>query len=141
MKRWCLIAFLAAAACGDASAPELSEITLSQTAIQYGDEFFASFEATDPDGDLDGSQIEIRFFGPEVEADEEVDLETTVDVLEVLAGQTEVSMAVALTLTGQYPLGVYALEIRVTDGGGNESEPAETRILLIPQGGRIIAPN
>jgi hypothetical protein len=135
-------------ACGAGSdTPELSEVTLSQTDVRYADEFFASFGAKDQNGDLDRAFVAIHMYGPEEDDDDidedEVELDATVHATEIAAGATEANMAVAMTLTGQFPLGVYQLELRVTDNAGHESDPAKARINLIRGGGNpgISRPN
>src|SRR5262245_60392511 len=98
----------ACAGCGSGSeTPVLSEVTMSQLNVKYGDEFFASFEARDQDGDLDRAMVKINMTGPE--GDESIDLEETVGATEVEVGAHEVSMAVGLKLSGQFPLGIYQL--------------------------------
>lgn len=126
-----LPAIAALAACGEAtSKPELSEVTLSHLEVRSGDEFFASFAAIDPDGDLDRAMVSIEIKGPE-DGEEEVELESAVHTAEVYAGDVEANMSIGLRLRTPY-LGVYGINLRVTDGGGHESEPAIARINVIP---------
>lgn len=138
MFAFALMACALSSACGSGSeTPVLSEVTMSQLEINYGDEFFASFEARDQDGDLQRATVKINMQGPE--DDQEIDLEETVDATEVEVGANEVSMAVGMKLTGQFPLGVYQLEFRVTDDDGHESEPGKARVNLITGGGGVTA--
>lgn len=121
---------LGATACGEGtSTPELSEVTLSHLEIRSGEEFFASFEAIDPDGDLDRATVAIRIEGPE-NGEEEVDLESLVATEEVAPGDVQANMSIGMTLRTPFT-GVYKIELRVTDGGGHESDPAKARVRVI----------
>ena len=124
MKRFAVILALALAACGAGEPPVLSEITLSRDDVRRGEELFATFAATDPNGDLDRAKIAIKVAH---DVEDGLELESEELVSDVSPGTINTNLIVGLTMFGAIPLGRYRLELVVQDNEENESEPAIIR--------------
>lgn len=120
MKGWILTLALFGAACGS-TPPELTDLQLTRTLVERGEEFLAQVHAVDPDGDMAGGTFELKVT---LESDsEELELEETLPVEGIDPGATSAEAILALAIGGDKPFGNYRIELVLEDEEGGRSEP------------------
>ncbi len=126
MKRLLAIFLLAlCSACGSAP-PEITAVSLTDSAVRRGEQFFANLEASDLDGDFNGGLVQVELRGPE-----DTELKTEVNVFGIPEGVQRTSMSVSLRIVGTAPLGPYDIELVLVDESGNDSETAKAQVQLV----------
>lgn len=117
-------------ACGAGSPPVVSDLALSSLATRAGEEVFARFVATDPDGDLDQGSVIVtlaREEGAEGAPSRALPIEG------VEEGETRLPLIVGLTPPEGAAPGDYEVIIEVSDNEGVTSEPARAPLELLPR--------
>lgn len=128
MKRVMATFALGLAACGNAGAPEISNLVLTRDLVNRGEEFFAQFHAEDEEGNFANGSITVRAILVESSNDEELELEEQLPVDEVPFGAKKADPILGLTFDGDIVIGNYRLEIELADEEGAVSDILEGRI-------------
>ncbi len=124
-----LVAGLIASACGEATRPAVSEITLSRSDISRGQQFFAMAQVMDEGGDFDQGQVHVDFRN--LGEDQSVEFGHTMPVEFVEAGAKSAELVVGLRILGEMELDVFELALSVSDNTGERSVPSTIGFELI----------
>ena len=120
MKRLLSLTLVLTAACGG-TPPVLTELQLTRTLVERGEEFLAQVHVEDPDGDIALGKFDLKVI---LQSDfEELELEETLPVEGLEPGATSGDPIIALAIGGDKPFGNYLIELVLEDEEGGRSEP------------------
>ena len=120
------LAALGLAACGPAH-PSIQTLMLDRDQVTLGVDAYAIALVHAPNGDVDRGQVKLKV--TQVGGDTQV--ETTVPVIGVGAGEKDPTIIVDFTLAGDFVGGAYDLAVTVAANDGTTSDPKDVPFGLI----------